>query len=710
MWATVAVAQNQTVGQRTGIGSNLAGVASIVTQWDFVDLMKGSNPWVYEGGPNAGQPTPVDSLGNPLLLPGEKANTLLRLKIVNSTQNRVPDYPVGQYAIAWEGTGSVYLTGDGDSESIIAAGPGSRTFQAASGAETLFMRVESTSAADPLRNVRVYMPDYAPGEAKGGQRYHQTFLDRSVLPFGATRFMDWGRVNDSKLANWSERTRDGANQYAIAGGVPVEEQLRLVNASNGDAWFCMPAHATDEFVTKFARSVLYGVDAAGEPYASPQSNPFVAPIATDRKIYVEYANEAWNQNFEGFRYITQQALAAGLHPQGLNQDFAKQWAAEARRDFDQWTREFSAAGQLERLRRVAAVQTVNRFVSPLFLKELVSDGVPQFDVISPAFYMGVDSGAYGAATTKDDIIDDLRTSLASSVDPAITTTFPGTPFEIVGPRGDWLLWKQFADQYGAELVAYEGGQGVTAPDVNVPWYDDYVRSQRDARMFDLYSDWLSAIFDDVNADGVNIFSSVGLISQYGAWGHLEYQDQPDADAPKYRAIVEFSKRRGDFDLNGWYNAADVQLLENAFGSTPTGENAMFDLTRDGAINNDDLQFFIRERVQTVPADFDLNGSVDTADLSQWASGFGAAGGLLQGDANGDQRVNGADFLVWQRMRTPAGTATTAHVVPEPSGSSLALASLSLLIGGRYGSSCRNHLVDVRRPLAVEELASAWMTL
>lgn len=668
-WATVGAAQDQAIGQRTGIGSNLAGIASIVTQWDFVDLMKGSNPWVYEGGPNAGQPAPVDVLGNPQLFAGEKANTLLRLKIVNSTQNRVPDYPAGQYTITWEGSGSLFLTGDGGSESIIAAGPGSRTFQAANGSDTLFMRVESTSATDPLRNIHVFMPQYAPGEAKAGQRYHQTFLARSVIPFGSTRFMDWSRVNESKLANWSGRTRDGANQYTRAAGVPVEEQLRLVNASNGDAWFCMPAHATDEFVTKFARSVLYGIDSAGEPYASTQTNPFVAPVAADRKIFVEYANEAWNPSFEGFHYITQQAIAAGLNPQGLNEDFAKQWAAEARQDFNQWTTEFTAAGQLDRLRRVAAIQTVNRFVSPLFLKALVSDGIPQFDVISPAFYMGVDSSAYGEATTKDEIIDDLRSSLESSVDPTITTTFPGTPFEIVGPRGDWLLWKQVADQYGVELVAYEGGQGVTAPDISVPWYDDYVESQRDVRMYDLYSDWLSAIFDDVNADGVNIFSSVGLISQFGAWGHLEYQDQPLADAPKYRAIVEFSKGRGDFDLNGWYNAADVQLLENAFGATPTGDNASFDLNNDGAINDADLRFFIQERLKTIPGDFDLNGRVDATDLSLWANGFGRTGGLAQGDATGDKFINGADFLVWQRSYSANAP---GYVVPESTDSTLVL--------------------------------------
>jgi len=662
---TTVLAQDVGVGRRSGIGSNISGVGSIVTQWDFVDLMKGSNPWVYDGGAKAGQRTPVDALGNPMLLAGEKANTLLRLKIVNPDQNRVPDYPTGQYTIAWEGSGQFILTGDGDFESINANGPGTRTFTAASGADTLFLRIDSMSQSNPLRNIRVTMPGYAPGQPGAGKQFHDTFVNRSVQPFGSIRTMDWNRVNDTTLSEWSARTRDRANQYTIETGVPIEEQLRLINASSGDAWFCMPAHANDDFVEKFAQAALYGIHAAGNPYALPQTNPVVAPVAANRKIYVEYANEVWNGQFEGFNYVTQQAAAAGLNPQGLNEDFAKQWATEARRDFNIWTDVFSAAGELDRLRRVAAIQTANRFVSPLFLKEMVVGGVPQFDVLSPAFYAGVNSSNYGASTTKDKIINDLFADLNASINPTLTAFLPGTPFQVVGPKGDWLLWKQFADQYGVELIAYEGGQHVTTPSITVPWYDDYVAAQRDPRMYAFYTAWLNAIYDTVGAEGVNIFASVGLISQFGAWGHLEYQDQPLAEAPKYRAVVDFARGLGDFDLNGWYNGADIELLRDAAGLAPTGNNAPFDLNDDGVIDEQDVLHLLTQRLQTSLGDFDLDGVVDSQDLSRWRVGFGVPGEWTSGDANGDGAVDGADLLVWQR-NTAAVTATSASVaVPEP---------------------------------------------
>jgi hypothetical protein len=671
----LGAAQDHGIGRRSLIGTNLAGVGSVVTQWDFVDLMKGSNPWVYDGGPKAGQRTPLDPLGNPVLLAGEKANTLLRLKLVDAGQNRLPDYPAGNYTITWEGAGSFFLTGDGDFEFVTATGPGSRTFSTAAGNDTLFMKIESSNTANPLRNIRVTMPTYGPGQPKAGQTYHETFLDRTVEPFGSLRFMDWANVNGTTHSAWSQRTRDGANQYTVDPGVPIEEQLRLVNQSNSDPWFCMPSHANDDYVTKFAQAALYGIDAVGNPYTSPQANPHVPPVPGDRKIYVEYANEVWNGDFVGYHYVRQQAIAAGLSPQGLDDDFAKQWAVEARRDFDLWKNVFAAAGEDERVRRVAAIQAGNRFVSPLFIKELVVNGVPQFDVLSPAFYVGVNSSSYNSATTKDRIIDDLFTELQRSVDPTQTVFLPGTPFQVVGPRGDWLLWKQFADQYGTELIAYEGGQSVTTGTTSVPWYDDYVAAQRDPRMYDFYTEWLESIYDVVGTDGVNIFSSVGHIAQWGAWGHLEYQDQPPAEAPKYRAVVDFARRLGDFDLNGWYNAADIDLLRAAIGQAPTGGNAMFDLNRDGVINGDDTLFFLAARLDTAMGDADLDGDVDADDLADFRAHFGEAAGWREADFDGSGQIDGTDFLIWQRHLSPFPVGLAGAIPEPPTGTLIGIAML-----------------------------------
>jgi len=88
----------------------------------------------------------------------------------------------------------------------------------------------------------------------------------------------------------------------------------------------------------------------------------------------------------------------------------------------------------------------------------------------------------------------------------------------------------------------------------------------------------------------------------------------------------------------------------------------------------DLQIAFSDR-PILTADFDEDGDVDATDLGIWKVGFGTTSGAghTQGDANGDHKVDGADFLLWQRGaggHVPIVLAGGA--VPEP-------ASLALLL-------------------------------
>jgi hypothetical protein len=67
------------------------------------------------------------------------------------------------------------------------------------------------------------------------------------------------------------------------------------------------------------------------------------------------------------------------------------------------------------------------------------------------------------------------------------------------------------------------------------------------------------------------------------------------------------------------------------------------------------------------ADFDNDNDVDPTDLAIWQTGYGIeATTHAQGDTNGDGKVNGNDFLVWQRQFSPPlGGLSTLKTVPEP---------------------------------------------
>ena len=75
-----------------------------------------------------------------------------------------------------------------------------------------------------------------------------------------------------------------------------------------------------------------------------------------------------------------------------------------------------------------------------------------------------------------------------------------------------------------------------------------------------------------------------------------------------------------------------------------------------------------------PADFDRDGDVDRADLQAWKLGVGLpVTGPGSGDANGDDRVDGSDFLIWQREFSNSNSGNVG--VPEPA--SLPLAGLAI---------------------------------
>lgn len=69
------------------------------------------------------------------------------------------------------------------------------------------------------------------------------------------------------------------------------------------------------------------------------------------------------------------------------------------------------------------------------------------------------------------------------------------------------------------------------------------------------------------------------------------------------------------------------------------------------------------------ADFDYDGVVGVRDLELWSAGDSRA------DVNGDEIVDGSDFLLWQRQFSEASSVLAS--VPEPTAVSLALFALVL---------------------------------
>ena len=95
---------------------------------------------------------------------------------------------------------------------------------------------------------------------------------------------------------------------------------------------------------------------------------------------------------------------------------------------------------------------------------------------------------------------------------------------------------------------------------------------------------------------------------------------------------------GDVNLDGNVDVADIDDLFAAIGA---GSNdSQYDLDQNGSVESADVDYLITTIFQTTLGDTDLDGDVDTGDLTRAIIGFTGAGGLGRGWASGDTDGDG----------------------------------------------------------------------
>ena len=180
-----------------------------------------------------------------------------------------------------------------------------------------------------------------------------------------------------------------------AHGVAIGLMTRLANDLQADPWFSMPHMANDDYVRQFAMAVRETL------------NP-------DRKIYLEYTNEAWNTIFTQNSYVRKKGAELGLpgdHFQaGLRYD-----SSAAVEVFNIWTDVF--AGN-DRLVRIMSGQADNPWVSEQILE--YQDAWRSTDALAIAPYFGHEFGTPENAGQ----VDLVRRSIACFS--TVRMTFPGS--------------------------------------------------------------------------------------------------------------------------------------------------------------------------------------------------------------------------------------------------------------------------------------------
>ena len=105
-----------------------------------------------------------------------------------------------------------------------------------------------------------------------------------------------------------------------------------------------------------------------------------------------------------------------------------------------------------------------------------------------------------------------------------------------------------ADQYGVDVVVYEGGQHLQ-PYNQQDW--GYNQAVYDAQIHPIMYNKYMQNFDVMNQLGVKLFMAYSYATPReniaGSWGHLESLDQLDlpltllSTAPKYQALLDWNK-------------------------------------------------------------------------------------------------------------------------------------------------------------------------
>ena len=476
------------------LGINLSRVCYWSTEFPFKDLFKQSQPWQSQmKGKAYGQGSPL--VLSPLgwvqwLRPGQSADTLIT--------RTTGDYPPGEYLCLYQGSGSVRLRNDAME---IQRSPGRILVNVHPSSKGISLILEKTDDLDPIRNIQL-IPRAMEGTTGP---FHPRFL-KNWAPFKVIRFMDWMGTNDSPVKQWSQRTLPTMQTQGSKSGVALEYMVALANTLHADPWFCMPHMADDTYIEKFAQMVKESLDPG-------------------LKIYIEYTNEAWNEQFSQAKYCREKGLNLGL-----SQDPVKArmyyYTRRALDIFHIWEAQFKES---KRLIRVLSSQFANPWTSRQILEYL--DAGHQVDALAIAPYFG-------------NALGDPKNTLATlQMNPE--QLFDLCEKEIEQNHEMVATHAGMAATYGLELLAYEGGQhlvGTRGAENNETLTFLFHTMNRDPRMKRLY-------LKDLNGwhragGGIFIsFASTGSYNKWGSWGLLEHGFQDTDTAPKYQAAQEYIKGR-----------------------------------------------------------------------------------------------------------------------------------------------------------------------
>ncbi len=444
----------------------------------------------------------------------------------------------GRYKLVYEGSGTLTFTSGGGGTLDVTSGAGWYEFD---WEPTLmpWVRVEITATSgsgNHLKGMAAFKTEYE-DEYDLGQVHHPLFAE------------DWGDVKvfrhmghtfanrqDTPVATWADRPEPGDMMYSVPsdptayihqGGSSIEDLVAISNELGVDLWVNIP-HTADP-----------------EDYTREMAELIRDTLDPDIHAYFEFSNELWNLAFPQAVYMADQRIiewGPGLH------DWVQYGAYKAGQHMDVVADVFT--GEMDRVTRVVGLQTAgyglgeNALASPWVVDELMLPPTyTHFDALAITSYFYADDGTIG--TVEQDLVDRLESEMYTEeqnrewLQAILDDNIDG---EIAG---FWAVYAGIAEEYGLDLLLYEGGTHVlrlsttTNNAIIEEFYDGYSWSQQMADNYaNSLSEWEALEVTGVEKGGyMQFITTTYLAPQYGFWGALRHMDDSN---PRYDILMDYN--------------------------------------------------------------------------------------------------------------------------------------------------------------------------
>ncbi len=470
----------------------------------FLNVMKTSRSWISqtESTWDDQRPLPLDERGYVTRLePGQRAATIMLTDLGER-------FPGGNYIFLYDGEGSFEWK---NAARLISKQPGRQVVSfTPSDSGFVHLAITEINPDNYPRNMRFVREEFE------STFEEQIFSPEFLAPWGdvkVVRFMDWMLANNSKQSEWSDRPLPGDRTYSQK-GVPLELIVELMKKMNVDIWVNLPYLATDEYIRKAAELLRDTTD-------------------PEKTVYYEFSNEVWNGMFAQTRHAQKQGVELGLAKES--------WRAGGLYHSKDCLRMFGILDEVyqdqprHRYCKVIATQGANIGFARIVVTG--SDVYKQADALAIAPYLTFNVPMEKSQWDKDmPIAAEVETW---SMDQVFAYLESRSLPQCIG----WMDQQMaMAKELGLKLIAYEGGQHLTAlgeANKNTTLVNLLAEANRDPRMGELYSRYFNH-WKEIGGGVFCHFNAVNHYSRHGYWGLLEYSGQDPASAPKYLAMKKWA--------------------------------------------------------------------------------------------------------------------------------------------------------------------------